>query len=353
MSADANAGYPRADGDLTVMETVRLGRTELQVSVAGLGTGGASRAGQGTGQTEAESLQLLARAFELGVNYIDTAPNYGTEALVGQAVARHREHINVSTKIFPGGRGHPVVTDWGAAELVSPRGDEFAPLSATELRDGVHRSLRTLGTQAIDVYHLHAVTPDLYDHVVNELVPEMQRLRDAGDIRFLAISEFFPADPGHEMLTRATKDHCWDVVMVAFSLLNPSARRDVLAQARVNDIGVEVMGAARGGFTQPERLAAFMRTLVQQGKVKASLVDQDDPFASFRDSGAESLVDAAYRFCRHEPGCHVILTGTGTIPHLEQNIASLNRGPLPPSALERFSQIFGQLDQTLWPVSQR
>jgi aryl-alcohol dehydrogenase-like predicted oxidoreductase len=62
------------------MEYTRLGRTELKVSVAGLGCGGFSRIGQGTGKSDANSISIIRKALDLGVNFIDTAAAYGTES---------------------------------------------------------------------------------------------------------------------------------------------------------------------------------------------------------------------------------------------------------------------------------
>ena len=67
-----------------MMQQVTLGRTGLQVSVAGLGCGGHSRLGQSYGATEAESVAVVHRALDLGINLVDTAQVYGTEAIVGQ-----------------------------------------------------------------------------------------------------------------------------------------------------------------------------------------------------------------------------------------------------------------------------
>jgi aryl-alcohol dehydrogenase-like predicted oxidoreductase len=57
-----------------------------------------------------------------------------------------------------------------------------------------------------------------------------------------------------------------------------------------------------------------------------------------------SLQDAAYRFCRYEPGLHVILSGTGNAAHLESNIASLTRPPLPESDVARLRKVFAKVD---------
>ena len=66
------------------MHHTTLGRTGLKVSAAGLGTGGFSRLGLKTGLTEEQSAALIHEAFDLGVNFIDTAPSYGTEGVVGR-----------------------------------------------------------------------------------------------------------------------------------------------------------------------------------------------------------------------------------------------------------------------------
>jgi aryl-alcohol dehydrogenase-like predicted oxidoreductase len=68
------------------MDTIVLGRTGLEVSVAGLGCGGHSRLGQATGATEDESVRLVQRALDQGVTYFDTARAYGTEEIVGRAL---------------------------------------------------------------------------------------------------------------------------------------------------------------------------------------------------------------------------------------------------------------------------
>src|SRR5712692_5960293 len=82
-----------------VMEYVTLGKTGLRVSVAGLGCGGNSRLGLGRGKTEAEALTLVRQALEMGVNLLDTAATYGTEALLGKAIKTvPRDRVVIATK---------------------------------------------------------------------------------------------------------------------------------------------------------------------------------------------------------------------------------------------------------------
>src|SRR5271165_3091856 len=95
------------------MQTVRLGRTGLEVSVAGLGSGGASRLGMARGASAGEAANIVRRALDLGVTLIDTAAAYGTEEAVGEGIAGRRNEVFLSTKSSPGRGGRLV----GAAEL--------------------------------------------------------------------------------------------------------------------------------------------------------------------------------------------------------------------------------------------
>src|SRR5688572_15767028 len=140
------------------MAYLTLGRTGLRVSVLGLGGGGHSRLGQRTSATEAESVAIVQRALELGVNLIDTAEVYGTEMLIGQALQGiPRSEIVLSTKKSMSNDGRLI--------------------TAADLIHGLEASLTRLHTDYVDVYHLHGVRADQYDHAVAELIPAMLKLR--------------------------------------------------------------------------------------------------------------------------------------------------------------------------------
>jgi aryl-alcohol dehydrogenase-like predicted oxidoreductase len=306
------------------MDYVTLGRTGLRVSVLGLGGGGHSRLGQSTQATEAQSIALVRRALDLGVTLIDTAEVYGTEALIGAALAGvDRQSVVISTKktIAPEGR---LI---GGAELIA----------------GLEASLRRLRTDYVDVYHLHGVRADQYEHAVAELVPAMQRLREQGKLRFLGITEVFAVDPGHVMLSRAVRDPYWDVMMVGFNILNQSARDRVLAPARQHAIGVLCMYAVRVALSQPDKLRQTVAELVDQGLLDSGALDPNDPLGFVR-SAAASLPEAAYRFCRAEPGIDVVLSGTGKLAHLEENVAAILRPPLPTDLRQRLLDLFARVD---------
>nr|PZN30581.1 MAG: aldo/keto reductase [Chloroflexota bacterium] len=306
------------------MEYVTLGRTGLKVSVLGLGGGGHSRLGQRTGASPEQSVAIVRRALELGVNFVDTAEAYGTEELVGEALREtRRDQVVLSTKKSVGRDGRLI--------------------SGAELERGLEASLARLRTDYVDVYHLHGVRPEQYDHALAELVPAMLKLRDEGKIRFLGITEAFVSDTGHEMMARAVRDDCWDVVMVGFNILNQSARERVLPETMRRNIGVLCMFAVRDALSRPEKLRQTVAELVEQGLVDRGALDPQDPLG-FVLEAAPSLPDAAYRFCRAEPGVHVVLSGTGNIAHLEQNAASILRPPLPEDIRRRLIDIFQRVD---------
>jgi aryl-alcohol dehydrogenase-like predicted oxidoreductase len=307
------------------MEYVTLGRTGLTVSVAGLGCGGYSRLGLATGHDHAHARDVVAAALDLGINFIDTARAYGTERVVGEAIRGRRDQVVLSTKASPG---------WG---------DEL--LSAEGLRESLEASLTRLGTDHVDVFHLHGVLPEQYAYCRDHLVPELLRQRQAGRIRFLGITERFAADTGHRLLSQTLSDDCFDVIMVGHNLLNPSARRSVFPVTRDRRVGTLIMFAVRRALTSREAARDVVAKLIEAGAVDGGAVDEDDPLG-FLEAHPEvdSLVQAAYRFCRHEPGADVILTGTGSIAHLRDNVAAILAPPLPAEIAARLERMFGNVD---------
>jgi aryl-alcohol dehydrogenase-like predicted oxidoreductase len=311
------------------VDKVRLGRTNAEVSVAGLGCGGNSRLGTARGATMQEAGDLVRHALDLGITFIDTARDYGTEPAVGLGVAGRRQEVFISTKCAITA-GRPASDgDW---------------LTAAELAGRIDEALRRLNTDYIDLFNLHGVRPQEYDGVVERLVPELRRQQEAGKIRFLGVTELFQTDTRHEMLARAVPEAVFDVVMVGFNLINPSARRSVFPATQAADIGNQIMFAVRRALSQPEVLRELIEGLIAEGRMPAGAVNPADPLDFLAQGDPAAIVDAAYRFCRHEPGAQVILTGTGSRKHLEQNVASILGRPLPKAILRRLDEVFGEID---------
>ncbi len=297
------------------------------MSVAGLGCGGPSRLGLRNDPESANSaIALVRQAIDLGINFLDTAQAYGTEPIVGKAIAGvPRDRLVISTK------------------KTLPPSDHPDPES--EVKRGLEQSLKLLGTDYIDVYHVHGVEPKDYDFAKNRLVPAMAGLREQGKVRFIGVTEGFVPDPSHRMLQRSLKDDVWDVVMVGFNLLNPSARKTVFPLTRARGVGVLGMFAVRRALSQPERLTGIVRDLLEEGIIPRGALNPDDPLDFVRqDGGAATLPEAAYRFCRHEAGVDVVLTGTGNPAHLRSNIESILKPALPRAVIRKLEEIFGAVD---------
>ncbi len=313
------------------MQYTTLGRTGLKVSVAAMGCGGSSCLGLGAGRSVAQCAGIIHQAVDLGVNLIDTARSYGTEPVVGAALKTlARDSVVITTK-------HKVV-------------EGKTRLSAAQVIAGLDESLKTLGTGCVDIFFLHTVLPQDYGYAVQEIVPALLREKAKGKFRFLGITEMPPKDPHHDTLRQALAggEDCWDVMMFAFHMLGQNARRVVFPQTRERNIGTTVMFAVRSLFSTPGRLQADIRTLAEAGKLPAWLADQEQPLGFLlnerHEGGARSVIEAAYRYARHEPGTDVVLFGTGNPDHVAPNIAAILQPPLPPEAVQKIAELFGHLE---------
>ena len=307
------------------MKYVRLGKTGLKVSRLGMGGGGPSQLGQSTGGTVKSSTAIIRLALDSGVNFIDTAEAYRTEAIIGKAIRGiPRDQLVLSTK----------KTTWGK-EAITP----------ADVRASLEASLKRLRTDYVDIYSLHGVGLDEYDYLASEIIPIFQQLQSEGKIRFIGITEAFHSDTGHLMLKRALADDVWDVIMVGINILNQSARSRVLAETLQKNIGVQVMFAVRLALSRPERLKEVVRELIANGQLDPSEFSLDDPLGFvITEGGAASIPDAAYRFVRDEPGTHVILSGTGDITHMRANLESIESPSLPEAVTGRLKTIFRKVD---------
>jgi aryl-alcohol dehydrogenase-like predicted oxidoreductase len=304
------------------MQRTKLGRSGLDVSRVGLGCGGPSRLGQSYGQSLDASKRVIFRALELGIDFFDTAESYGTEAVLGAALreAGRQHDVVVSTK-----KGV-----WDAEQR------RFT--SAAEFQLGIDACLERLGRERIEVFHLHGLDAAHVDYALSEIVPVLLRAREAGKVGHLAVSEGFMSDTEHRMLRRVLDLDAFEVMMVGFNLLNHSARKTVFPHTRRRGVGVLVMFAVRRALTNPARLAELIGGLITRGELDAGAIDRHAVLDFLGDAR-----DAGYRFCMHEPGADVVLTGTGDPEHLEQNVRSLLGPPLPPEHLERLERLFGEV----------
>ena len=304
------------------MEYKPLGKTGLNVSVAGLGCGGNSRLGLGRGASVDDCVAVVRTAVDLGVNFLDTAEAYGTEEIVGAAARNYdRDKLVISTK------------------AIFRTGD-----TADSVTRKVEAALKRLGLDYVDVFHFHAVAPAAYHHHRDVLAPALVKLKEQGKVRHVGITETSPNDPEQKMLAQAIQEAPWEVTMLAYSLMNQGARRNVFPQTQQRGIGTLLMFVVRNMFSQPDYRRDVFAKLVEQGELDAKILSEGDPLAFLlAQGGAQSITDAAYRYARHEQGVDVVLFGTGDKAHVKDNVASILRPPLALPIIERLHASFGHL----------
>jgi aryl-alcohol dehydrogenase-like predicted oxidoreductase len=191
------------------MRRRRLGTEGPIVSAVGLGTFGFAGVYGDAADTESEA--TVARAIDLGVNFIDTANGYGaghSEELVGRAIATRRADVVLATKF--GGGGH---VGLGRHDRVRPALEE---------------SLARLGTDYVDVYFLHRVDPST---PIEETVGAMAELVQAGLVRYLGLSE-----AGADTIRRAHAVHPITALQSEYSLFSREPETAILPAIR--DLGI-------------------------------------------------------------------------------------------------------------------
>ena len=204
------------DGDFT-MQYRTLGRTQLRVSEIGYG-GGRVR----PDQDEQALIQMLHRAFDMGLNYIDTAPTYGnglSETVIGKAIQGRRDGLILATK----------------TEAFDPQG----------ILADVEGSLTRLQTDVIDVLQFHGGwhQEDDADRILEQGGLETyQKLRDQGKIRFIGFSADGPSGGVERMVASGE----FDMIQTHYNLMYQSTcdifgNRGMIPEAVAKDMGIVLM----------------------------------------------------------------------------------------------------------------
>lgn len=208
----------------------RLGKTELSVSTVGIGTWQFSGT-WGKHFEQPEVNEILSRARELGINFIDTAECYGfehlSERLIGAAIAGQREQWIVATKF-----GHNHANDL--------KEGNFSP---DQVLIQLEESLRALQTDYIDVYQLHSATDVLFDNDALWTMLDKQVL--AGKVRFLGNSVGLPHM--HYQVKRS-QDYGVSVIQTIYNAVRKNAENGVLPIAEAQDLGVIARVPLCSGF---------------------------------------------------------------------------------------------------------
>jgi aryl-alcohol dehydrogenase-like predicted oxidoreductase len=221
------------------MKYRRLGRTGLKVSVVGVGTWQLSGEwGRRFAQPEVD--RLLGRAYELGVNLVDTAECYGdhlAEALIGGAIHTQRDDWVVATKF--GHRFHPEALEQGGGSPTPMRSEHWSP---AEVVAQLEASLRALRTDHVDLYQMHSGSDEVFDR--HDLWEALHQQVAKGKIRQLGVS--LGGDDADQ--ARRVDQVGAGVVQVGYNRLDRSAEQGVLPVCLDQDVGVIVREPLANGY---------------------------------------------------------------------------------------------------------
>ncbi len=266
------------------MQYRMLGKTGYSVSQLGFGAMRLPMKGEGP---EARidrdlAIPMIHRAFEAGVNYIDTAVGYcnsDSESVVGEALAQFVK------------RGQTV--GWRDKVVLSTKNHYFGA-DEKEWWTLLEQSLRRLRVDTIDIYNHHGVNRASFrEHVLPTMSRWMEKARDQGLIRHICCS--FHDD--NDALCEIVDSGYPSVITLQYNLLDRQLEPGI-ARAHAKGIGVVVMGPVGGG-----RLGV-------PNDVLAAMVP-----------GVDRIPELALRFVMANPGVSVAISGMSAMAHVEENIA--------------------------------
>lgn len=296
-----------------MMKQRTLGSEHFQVSAIGLGCMGMSFA-YGQPGDEQQMINTLHRAFDLGVDFLDTAEVYGpftNESLIGKALKGRAGKVKIATKF-----GFHITDEGEGWERI--KGVNSQPAT---IRASVEASLQRLGVEVIDLYYQHRLDPAV---AVEEVVGTMADLVREGKVLHLGLSEI-----SSETLQRAQAVHPITAVQSEYSLWSREPEHRLLSTCRQLGVGFVPYSPLGRGFLSgklPTPGADDFRHYLPRFQKEAlaqnlSLVEQLKEVAYGYSCSAAQLA-LAWVLAKGEN--IVPVPGASKIPHLEDNCRAVD-----------------------------
>ena len=287
------------------LPTSVLGRTDLDVTRLSFGAMEirGSRIWSGRPITDQQAETILNAALDEGINFIDTANDYGrSEEFIGKYIAHRRNEFYLATKC-------------GCTVVRKDEDTDDTPHVWTRdnLFRGLEESLQRMKTDYVDIMQLH--NPPVEETEKNQLVDALKEMKQQGKVRFISISTTLPHLPVY------LQWGLFDTFQIPYSALERD-HEDWISRAAEVGIGTIV----RGG--------------VARGEVGVGL-GSENRWKKFEEAGLDELREAGesrtaflLRFTLSHPNVNTIIVGTLYPEHLRENIAAAKQGPLPANVYE-------------------
>jgi D-threo-aldose 1-dehydrogenase len=321
------------------MRKRRFGRTGLQVSE--LAFGGGYVGGLLILADDDTRRRALARAFEAGINWVDTAPLYGqgrSEEALGWLLAEFKQRPYLSTKV-----------NLDPAKLDDIPG---------EIERSVHASLKRLRRDSVDLLQLHnpiaarPVTGALRTIGLDDALRAadgLERMKSQGLTRFIGLTALGETPA----VIRAIDSGRFDSAQVYYNLLNPSAARSMPPQWTGHDFSGVIAACKRHHMAvMCIRVLAsgVLASDVRHGREVAVTESADLDTEQRRAAAAFAVLQdnygtraqAAVRFALANPDLACVVVGLAELRHLEEAIAAQAKGPLPADAIARLEPLYAR-----------
>jgi aryl-alcohol dehydrogenase-like predicted oxidoreductase len=306
----------------------KFGRTGWNVSEIGYGMWG--MAGW-TGSDDAESLDALQRAVDLGCNFFDTAWAYGdghSEELLGKILRANKNKTNVggpdkklyaATKIPPKNRRWPARPEYSLDDSYPP----------DYIFEYVDKSLKNIGTDTLDIIQFHTWEDVWLDD--DRLARAIEKLRSSGKVRAIGISQnrWEPANG-----IRAVRAGLVDAVQIIYNIFDQNPEDQLFPACREKNVAIIARvpfdeGSLTGTLTLDSKWPAndWRSTYFVPENLKAS-VTRADALKPLVPAGS-TLPEMALRFILNNPDVSTIIPGMRKLRNVEANLAASDKGPLP------------------------
>jgi aryl-alcohol dehydrogenase-like predicted oxidoreductase len=320
-----------------------LGKSDIEVSALGMGCwaiGGPwtwNQPGEepfpaGWGQVDdAESIRAIHTALDLGINFFDTAANYGaghSEAILGKALADQRENVIIATKF-----GHMV----NEADKVVHKDDDKI---LGNLRQDCENSLRRLGTDYIDIYQFHEASYD--PDKALQVMDILEELVKEGKIRYYGWSTDLP-----DRARIFTEGEHYTAVQFALNVNHDNEEmRTLCAEFDLGGINKSPLnkGILTGKFSTD---STFPEDDIRHGLsfkegVPAERLKQVDALREVLTARGHTLAQASLAYIWGLDERMVPIPGFKTVQQVEENAGALELGPLSEEQMQQINEIFGR-----------
>ncbi len=309
-----------------------LGKTGFEVSEIGFGGWGIGGAWW-SGADDQESLRSIRMALELGVNFFDTAPNYGdgrSEQLIGAAIRDWPGRVYVATKVNPKNYVWPAAPGTPLEEV----------FTAEWIIASTEKSLKNLGVEQIDAQLLHVWLDEWADK--DEWKEAFLKLRTQGKVRALGLSLNYPLEPDYG--AQAIRTGLIDCCEVVYNIYERMPEEGLFPLALEEKVGIIVKSpldeGALTGKIMPD--TAFPKESFQdwyfRGDRKKQVWQRAKALEFLLHDGCETLSEAALRFCLSHSAVSTVIAGMRKPEHAQENARASGKGPLLAADLARLKE---------------